>query len=99
MILDTGASGLAFTDRQYSGFGFLRPENADRGGSMGVGGKRAGFHFYVKDIKLGPIFRDSAEASLSLDGTMPEPLLGASFLRDLHFTIEPQLKQIVFQNP
>jgi clan AA aspartic protease (TIGR02281 family) len=96
MILDTGASSLAFTDRQFSGFGFNRPTNANSATSTGVGGNRSSYMFFVDKVELGPVAREGVKASLDLNGTMTYPLLGAPFLDGLHFIIEPKLKQVIF---
>ncbi len=96
MILDTGASSVAFTDRQFSGFGFSRPTSANTSTSLGVGGKRSSFMFSVDKVELGPIAREGVRSSLDLNGTMSYPLLGQSFLQGLHFIIEPKLKQVIF---
>ena len=97
MILDTGSSSVAFTDRQFSGFGFNRPTSANSGTSLGVGGARSSFSFVVDKVELGPVSREGVKSSLDLNGTMTYPLLGQSFLQGLHFIIEPKLKQVIFK--
>lgn len=96
MILDTGASSLAFTDRQYSGLGFSRPTSADSSASLGVGGFREGYRFFIDTVELGPIKKRGVHASLSLNSNFPAPLFGVSFLGGAHFLVEPKLKQIFF---
>ncbi|HEY9777589.1 MAG TPA: retroviral-like aspartic protease family protein [Planktothrix sp.] len=96
MILDTGASAVTFSDAQFSGFGFSRPTNADRSMSLGVGGLRQAYSFYLDTVELGPIKHKGVQAMLGINGGVKYPLLGASFLRDAHFTIEPKIKRLLF---
>ncbi|HEY9717970.1 MAG TPA: retropepsin-like aspartic protease, partial [Trichormus sp.] len=96
MILDTGAAYVAFTDGQFSGFGFSRPTSARQGYSIGIGGKRSSYQFNIDSVKLGSIDKQTVRAGLDLNGTMPKPLLGMSFLEHEHFIVEPKLHVIRF---
>jgi clan AA aspartic protease (TIGR02281 family) len=96
MILDTGAAYVAFTDGQFSGFGFSRPTSARQGYSIGVGGKRNSYQFNLDSVKLGPLEKQTVRAGLDLNGTMPKPLLGMSFFEHEHFIVEPKLHVIRF---
>ena len=94
MVLDTGATGVAFSDNQLSAAGLSRPVNADQGYSSGIGGHREAYIFQIDSLGLGPAVKRYVAASCGIHGTQSHPLLGMSFLGDIRFIVDPE-KQII----
>lgn len=94
MVLDTGATGVAFSDNQLSAAGLTRPVDSDRGYSRGIGGQRESYIFQIDSLGLGPAVKRNVAASCGIHGTQSHPLLGMSFLGDIRFIVDPE-KQII----
>lgn len=97
MVLDTGCSGIAFSDKQIAGMGLSRPTSADRGEAVGVGGKRDSYIFEINSIELGGIEKKQVSASCDLHATNSRPLLGSSFLEGMVMTVDPKSRLIYLQ--
>lgn len=97
MVLDTGCSGIAFSDKQIAGMGLSRPTSADRGEAVGVGGKRDSYIFEINTIELGGIEKKQVSASCDLHATNSRPLLGSSFLEGMVMTVDPKSRLIYLQ--
>lgn len=97
MVLDTGCSGIAFSDKHIAGMGLSRPTSANRGEALGVGGRRDSYIFEIDTIQLGGIEKKHVSASCDLHATNSRPLLGSSFLEGLVLTVDPKSRLIYLQ--
>ncbi|MCA9801161.1 MAG: retroviral-like aspartic protease family protein [Cyanobacteria bacterium HKST-UBA02] len=96
MLFDTGAEMCAFGKNHMDQLGVRIPSDARVGASHGVGagGTQTTYNFPVT-LKVGQIERRNFEISVQphMDG---EPLLGESFFKDFHYTIDAHSKSIHF---
>jgi len=96
MLFDTGAEMCAFGKNHMEQLGVRIPSDARVGASHGVGagGTQTTYNFPVT-LKVGQIERRNFEISVQphMDG---EPLLGESFFKDFHYTIDAHSKSIHF---
>lgn len=97
MILDTGATLVAFSDKQLTAAGLNRPVDSSVGMSRGVGGTRNSFQFKLDTVSLGPVTRNDVTANVSVYGSISKPLLGMTFLGGLRYIIDPERRIIRFQ--
>lgn len=90
MILDTGATSIAFTDKQLLGAGMSCPVESRSGLSSGVGGTRESYIFNIGSIELGPASTHNVKASVLLHSNFLAPLLGQSFWKQLRYIVDPE---------
>lgn len=99
MIFDTGATTIAFTDKQLNAIGMTRPVESGSGTSSGVGGSRESFFFNVGSLELGPASSKNIQVSVLVHGIHPAPLLGQSFLQQMRYIIDPEHRIIRIGQP
>jgi clan AA aspartic protease (TIGR02281 family) len=94
MIFDTGATTIAFSDKQLIGAGLTRPIDSSSATALGVGGKRDAFRFALDSVRFGPVLKSGVPANVSVYGSQAKPLLGQSFLSGIRYIVDAE-RQII----
>lgn len=96
MIFDTGAEGCAFGKNHLRELGLRLPEGQPIGAAVGVGNSGQIPIWVMKvDLQVGTILRKDVQ--IFVQETLPSPpLLGQTFFRDFHYTVDNGASSIRF---
>lgn len=96
MVFDTGAETCAFGKNHLRELGLPLPQGAPTGYAVGVGDGGAIPSWSMRaDLKVGTIHRKNLP--ISVQENLPgEPLLGQTFFKDFHYTIDNGANSIHF---
>ena len=88
MIFDTGAGICMFTADQAAKVGMAPPPNAPTIPIMGVGGGSTAQLGTVSTLRLGTLELKDIQCAIGGKSVAPYPLLGQTFFRDFHYSID-----------
>jgi clan AA aspartic protease (TIGR02281 family) len=97
MFFDSGASDIALGKNHLRELGIAPPEGPPVGASRGVGDGGAQATWAMKvNVKVGQIERTNFPITVQENMPTEHPLLGQTFFRDFHYTIDNAGKSILF---
>lgn len=96
MIFDTGADGSMFPATVANRCGIRIDAGRGTFPVSGAGGSALARAGIIGSIKLGPIEKFSMPVAVCDAMALDKPLLGLDFLRDWHYTIDSQAREIRF---